>query len=144
MVSVDWWGLSDFLTSEHCHYFTNLPSQHVHSLFFFTALVFLCWRPYKDLWISGTTHGKKDKREWSMEDKCWNSNSEGKRHFLATCERTKHTKITTVAVQGLDNTCANCPECQINKQDLIYYEDPSAICCKIKTLYEPLVVLYIV
>lgn len=75
-----------------------------------------------------------------MEDKCWNSSSEGKRHFLATCERTKHTKITTVAAQGLDNTCANCPECQINKQDLIYYEDPSAICCKIKTRYEAVVV----
>lgn len=44
---------------------------------------------------------------------------EGNKNFLATCECTKHPKITTVAVQGLDTTCADYSECHINKGDLL-------------------------
>ncbi len=42
----------------------------------------------------------------------------GDKYFLATRECTKHPKITTVAVQGLDNTCADHSGCRVNKRDL--------------------------
>lgn len=41
------------------------------------------------------------------------------KYFLATCESTKHPEITSVALQGLYNTCADHSEYQVNRGNLL-------------------------
>ncbi len=105
----------------------DLPGQHVHSfLCSFCLLVLRTVQQTLDLQAL-LKENNKNKNQNSYESRVssqWKmrgatNTQEWNNHFLATCECTKLPKITTVAVQGLDNTCAVYSKCQVSKGNLL-------------------------